>query len=121
SWHAPRIVAGCYRESTGDSGSTGLLPAYFEISAYHTRAVIHDVQPHACVRPKREFDSDPVISYYQRSFPLARKKTDQNVSGPAMLDRVVHRLLGNMIKMRSRGGVVDQDRGLALKPAVNTE
>ena len=39
----------------------------------------------------------------------------------AVLDGVVHRFLRNMVKMRGRRGIMDQDCGFALKPAIDAE
>src|SRR5262249_2682971 len=110
-----------YRKSTSDHGAVRLLPANIKISPNHTRAVIHDVQTHAHVRPKWALNANPVIPYYQGSFPLTRKKTDQDVMRLTVFDRVVHCLLSNMIKMRSYGGIMDEDCCLTLKAAIDAE
>ena len=67
------------------------------------------------------FDTNAVILYYQCSFPVARKKANQDIAGVPVLDGIIHGFLGNVIKMGGGRGVMDQDRRLALEAATNPE
>src|SRR6202020_1344515 len=79
-----------------------------ESPANHCRAVFHNVKPHTGALPWPRGDSTTSIAHQQERGSTAGAKLNFDVPGLAVLDRVAHRFLRDVIKMAGHGRIVDE-------------
>jgi hypothetical protein len=106
-----------YRKDTANHRSLRKVRPNLESPTDHARPVIHYVQAHT-LAIHRIFRNALTIIFYQQFAPaLLGRQLNQKVPRLAMLDRIIHRLLRDVIEMRGHGVIVDQDRRFTLKAA----
>ena len=109
------------REEAGHNGAASRSALHIERTANHPRAVVHQVQPHAFVGGVGPADAAAVILNGQRALLAIGGQSNDNLARVPMLDPVVYRLAGNVIKMSSNSIVMNEHRGKTLEPAVDRE
>ena len=111
------LVTVFHRKGTTHDCSPGCAWPYFENSADHSRTVIHDVQAHTLGIRRIVSNSLTIICYQQCASALFGRQLNQDFPRLAMLDRIVHCLLSDVVEMRGHCVIVNQDRRFTLKAA----
>src|SRR5271154_6988108 len=109
------------RKQTSNHGSSGRDAVYFERTSNHPRPVVHQVKAHTFCAGSRIANSIAIILNGKRPLMLEYGEANGDLACVAVLDRVVHRLPGNIVKMRRHGIVVDQHWSKAMEAATHCE
>src|ERR1700733_557672 len=104
-----------HRKCASNDRSTRSVSPRFKGPTDHSCPVVHDVQAHTLSIRGIFRDSLPVILNQQCAPVLAGRQLNQALPWGAMLDRIIHRFLSNVIKMCGYGVIVNQYRSFALK------
>ena len=100
------------REQTGHHSSSLRGDAlYIEETSDRPRPVVHQVEPHAFVVGSRIANSTTVIANCKRSLVAVRSQTNCNLASVPMLNRVIHSLASDVVKMCGDDIVIDQHGG----------
>ncbi len=97
-------------EQTDHQGSPGGNSLHFERTSAHPRPVVHQVKSHSFIAGDSVPDAAAVILNCKRTLMLVGGQSNHDLAGVSVLDRVVHRLPGNVVEMRSHSIVMDQHR-----------
>src|SRR4030095_10320976 len=90
-------TSGAEREPAGNDGPTVRTPSKLERSTDHVRAIIHDVQSQSGVGTGHIGQACTVVLDFQVGRSLEPAPRHHQVGGAAVLDRIVHCFLRNVI------------------------
>src|ERR1700692_4269546 len=110
-----KLPAVCDRKSATNDRPTRSVSPRLKGPTDHSGPVIHYVQSHALGIRRVFRDSFPVIFDQQCAPALLCRQLNQDLPRAAMLDRVVHCFLSDVIEMCGHRVIVNQDRSFALK------
>src|SRR5262245_39975821 len=114
-------TSGAKREPAGNDGATVKTPSKLERSTDHVRAIIHDVQSQSGVGARHIGHACTIVLDLQSGDPLEPAQRHDQLGSVAMLDRIVHCFLRNVIEMGGDVDVSDQDGLGALEATADAE
>src|ERR1700722_4228419 len=103
------------RKSASNDRSTRCVSPRFKSPTDDSCPVVHDVQTHALGIHGIFRDALPVIFNQQCAPALLGRQLNQDLLWAAMLDRIVHCFLSDVIEMCGHGVIMNQYRRFALK------
>ena len=83
--------------------------------------MVHDAQAQAFAFRQLEREARSVVPHAQNNFLFAGLQADGDLSGFSVFQRIPDGLLRDPIKVNLRGAVMNGNRGLTSKQAINPE